>query len=37
VATGGFDVEALHRAGADVVLQDFSDTRAVLRALRLGV
>jgi phosphoglycolate phosphatase len=35
VATGGFDVDALREAGADVVLQDFSDTREVLRALQL--
>ena len=33
VATGGFDVDALRAAGADVVMQDLSDTRAVLRAL----
>ena len=37
VATGGFDVDALRAAGADVVLQDFSDTREVLRALQLAV
>jgi phosphoglycolate phosphatase-like HAD superfamily hydrolase len=37
VATGGFDVQALRDAGADVVLQDFSDTREVLRALRMDV
>jgi phosphoglycolate phosphatase-like HAD superfamily hydrolase len=37
VATGGYDVDALRDAGADVVLQDFSDTREVLRALRMMV
>jgi phosphoglycolate phosphatase-like HAD superfamily hydrolase len=37
VATGGFDVDELRKAGADVVLQDFSDTREVLRALQLAV
>jgi phosphoglycolate phosphatase-like HAD superfamily hydrolase len=37
VATGGFNVNALREAGADVVLQDFSDTREVLRALQLAV
>jgi len=37
VATGAYDVAALRDAGADVVLQDFSDTREVLRALQLMV
>jgi phosphoglycolate phosphatase len=37
VATGGYDVEALQQAGASVVLPDLSDTREVLRALRLTV
>ena len=37
VATGGFDVDTLRQTGADVVLQDFSDTREVLRALQLAV
>jgi len=37
VATGGYDVEALRQAGADVVLQDFSDTCEVLRALQLAI
>src|SRR5207249_4734188 len=32
VATGGYDMEALTRAGADVVFNDLADTRAVLAA-----
>ena len=36
VATGGFDIGALREAGAEVVLQDFSDTREVLRALQIA-
>ena len=35
VATGGYDVDALRAAGADVVFQDLSDTREVLRALQM--
>ena len=35
VATGSYDVEALRAAGADVVMQDLSDTREVLRALQI--
>ncbi len=34
VATGQYDREALATAGADVVFDDFSETQAVLRALR---
>lgn len=37
VATGGFDMEALRTAGADVVLQDLGDTVAVLTALMLDI
>lgn len=33
VATGSYDVDALRAAGADVVLQDFSDTAEVLRLM----
>ena len=33
VATGGYDVDALRAAGADVVFPDLSDAAAVLRAL----
>ena len=33
VATGSHGVEALREAGADVVFEDLSDTKAVLRAL----
>jgi len=33
VATGSHGVDALREAGADVVFQDLSDTKAVLRAL----
>lgn len=33
VATGGFDVSALRAAGADVVFENLSDTRAFLRAI----
>jgi phosphoglycolate phosphatase len=33
VATGGYDVDALRAAGADVVFEDLSDTQAVLREL----
>ena len=36
VATGGYDVDALRSAGADVVLQDLSDAREVLRALQIA-
>ncbi len=32
VATGGYDVDALRAAGADVVMQDLTDTLEVLRA-----
>lgn len=35
VATGGFDVETLRAAGADVVMEDLGDLAAVLRALEL--
>ncbi|HXH06377.1 MAG TPA: HAD hydrolase-like protein [Vicinamibacterales bacterium] len=34
VATGGYDVDALRRAGADAVFPDLSDTAAVLEAIR---
>ena len=33
VATGGYDVEALRAAGADVVFEDLSDLDAVLAQL----
>ena len=33
VATGGYDVEALRAAGADVVFEDLSDLDAVLSAI----
>jgi phosphoglycolate phosphatase-like HAD superfamily hydrolase len=33
VATGGFDVDALHKAGADVVLENLEDTQAVLEVI----
>ena len=33
VATGGYDVDALRAAGADVVFDDLSDTDAVLMAM----
>jgi phosphoglycolate phosphatase-like HAD superfamily hydrolase len=33
VATGSSNVEALRRAGADVVFQDLSDTAAVITAI----
>jgi phosphoglycolate phosphatase len=33
VATGGYSVDALRAAGADVVFEDLSDTEAVLRAM----
>jgi phosphoglycolate phosphatase-like HAD superfamily hydrolase len=36
VATGGFDVDALRAAGADVVLEDLSDGDAVLRVIDGG-
>jgi phosphoglycolate phosphatase len=36
VATGGFNVEMLRDAGADVVLQDFGETDEVLRALQMA-
>ena len=35
VATGGYDVDALRAAGADVVFDDLSDMEAVLRELQL--
>jgi phosphoglycolate phosphatase len=35
VATGGYDIDALRAAGADVVMKDLGDTRQVLRALRI--
>jgi phosphoglycolate phosphatase-like HAD superfamily hydrolase len=37
VATGGYDIETLRAAGADVVMEDLSDTGSVLRALQLPV
>lgn len=40
VATGGYPIEALRAAGADVVFEDLSDTEAFLQAIwrkRLGV
>jgi len=33
VATGGFDFQALEKAGADFVFQDLTDTRRVVRVL----
>ena len=33
VATGGYDVDALRAAGADVVFEDLTDTARVLRGL----
>jgi phosphoglycolate phosphatase len=36
VATGGYDVDALRAAGADVVMQDLTDTLEVLRSLEIG-
>jgi phosphoglycolate phosphatase-like HAD superfamily hydrolase len=33
VATGGFDVDSLRTAGADVVFEDLGDTRAVLHVI----
>jgi len=36
VATGGYDVDALRAAGADVVMKDLTDTVEVLRSLELG-
>ena len=36
VATGGYDVDALRSAGADVVLPDLSNAREVLRALQIA-
>jgi phosphoglycolate phosphatase len=33
VATGGYDVDALRAAGADVVFEDLSDTDAVIKTL----
>ena len=36
VATGGYDVAALRAAGADVVMEDLTDTLEVLRTLELG-
>jgi phosphoglycolate phosphatase len=35
VATGGYDASALRDAGADIVLEDLSETRGVLDALRM--
>jgi phosphoglycolate phosphatase len=35
VATGGYEIDALRAAGADVVMKDLGDTREVLRALRI--
>ena len=35
VATGGYDADALRAAGANIVLEDLSDTQEVLRAMRL--
>ena len=35
VATGGYDVDALRAAGADMVMEDLGDTRQVLRALQI--
>jgi len=37
VATGSYDVEALRAAGADVVLEDLSDTADVLELMTKGV
>ena len=36
VATGGYDVEALRASGADLVLEDLSDVKAVLDGLGLA-
>ena len=36
VATGGYDVAALRAAGADVVMEDLTDTLEVVRSLELG-
>ena len=36
VATGNYSVAELRVSGADVVFEDLSDTRAVLRALTVG-
>jgi len=36
VATGSHSVDALRAAGADVVFEDFVDTRAVFEALEIG-
>lgn len=36
VATGGYDIETLRRSGADVVLEDLSDTETALSALGVG-
>jgi phosphoglycolate phosphatase-like HAD superfamily hydrolase len=36
VATGGYDAQALARAGADIVLPDLGDLASVLRALDLA-
>lgn len=33
VATGGFDFQALEKAGADYVFEDFSDSRRLLEVL----
>ena len=36
VATGSYDVDALRASGADVVLEDLSDVKAVLEGLKLA-
>jgi phosphoglycolate phosphatase len=36
VATGLYDTDALRAAGADTVMEDFGDTRQVLRALQIS-
>jgi phosphoglycolate phosphatase-like HAD superfamily hydrolase len=36
VATGGYDTATLAAAGADVVLEDFTDLAAALAALGVG-
>src|SRR6185295_16757440 len=36
VATGSYDVEVLRAAGADIVMQDLTDTPHVLRSLELS-
>jgi phosphoglycolate phosphatase len=37
VATGGYDTDALRKAGADIVMKDLGDTRQVLRELQLSL